>query len=104
MSRSRLMPGKTMTADFMGGYPADLDAVVLDHGVCEQLLRRVPEPGLGTGAVAVGDLDVEHLALAHAGDAGDAERFERALDRLALRIENAGLECDCDAGLHRAPR
>ena len=67
-----------------------------------QLLRGVLEPGFGIGTIAVGDLDVEYLALAHARDPGDAERLERALDRLALGIENAGFECDGDAGLHRA--
>ncbi len=35
------------------------------------------------------DLDVEHLALPHAGHARDPERLQRPLDRLALRIENA---------------
>src|SRR5271154_6262812 len=75
MSRSRLMPGKTTTADFIGRCSCDLDAVVLDPGVREQLLRRLLEPDFGCGAVAVGDLDVEHLALADAGDAVDTERF-----------------------------
>ena len=56
--------------------------------------------GLGPGPVAAVDLDVEHLALAHAGDAGDAERLQRALDRLALRVEDAGLQGDGDAGFH----
>src|ERR1700750_2396263 len=78
----------------------DLDAVILDHRVGEQLLGRRLEGRLGFGLVGAGELDVEHLALAHTGDAADAERFERALDRLALRIEDAGLEGDGDARFH----
>ncbi len=46
-------------------------------------------------------LDVEHLALPHARDARDAERLQRALDRLPLRIEHAILQRDSDAGFHR---
>src|SRR6516164_6033607 len=61
-----------------------------------------PAPsGIAPPAIASLDLDVEDLALAHARDAGDAERFERAFDRLALGIEDAGFEGDGDAGLHR---
>src|SRR3977135_1058970 len=78
----------------------DLDAVILDHRVGEQLLGRLLEGGFGAALVRARDLDVEHLALAYARDAADAERFERALDRLALRIEDAGLEGDGDARFH----
>src|SRR5258706_16459489 len=77
-----------------------LDAIILDHRVGEQLLGRLLEGGFGFCLVGARDLDVEHLALTHAGDAADAERFERALDRLALRIEDAGLEGDGDARFH----
>src|SRR5258705_3728895 len=77
-----------------------LDAIILDHRVGEQLLGRLLEGGFGAALVRTHDLDVEHLALAHAGDAADAKRFERALDRLALRIEDAGLEGDGDARFH----
>src|SRR5690606_34097488 len=51
--------------------------------------------------VAAGKLDVEHLALPDAGDAIDAERLQRALDGLALRIEDAGFQRDGDARFHR---
>src|SRR5690348_4196167 len=71
ISRSRLMPGKTTTADFMSGaVPGSsqhLDAVVLDHRVGEEFLRRLFECCFGAGPVGAVDLDVEHLALAHAG-------------------------------------
>src|SRR3977135_1414411 len=78
----------------------DLDAIILDHRVGEQLLGRLLEGGFGAALVRGRDLDVEHLAMPHAGDADDAERLERALDRLALRIEDAGLEGDGDARFH----
>ena len=46
------------------------------------------------------ELDVEHLALADAGDAIDAERFQRAFDGLALRIEDAGFQRNGDTRFH----
>src|SRR5262245_6212673 len=77
-----------------------LDLVVLDQGIREQLVGRLLERCFRLLAVAAFELDVEHLALAHAGDAVHAERLEGTLDRLALRIENAGFERDGDASLH----
>src|SRR5262245_59867862 len=104
MSRSRLMPGKTTTADFIATdmltFSADFDAVILDHGIGEELLGGTFKRRLGTGAVAALDLDIEDLALAHAGDPADPKRAQRAFNGFALRIENAGLERDGDAGLH----
>src|SRR5262245_18468389 len=81
----------------------DLDMIILDHGVREKFLSRLPERGLGAGAVVAVKLDIEHLALAHAGDAADAQRLQRALDGLALRIEDARLERHGDARLHVGP-
>src|SRR5262249_27326909 len=78
-----------------------LDLIVLDQRIGEELVGRLLERGLRRFAIASLDLDVEDLALAHARNAGDAERFERAFDRLALGIEDAGFEGDGDAGLHR---
>src|SRR5262249_27010938 len=87
MSRSRLMPGKTMTAAFTGFQPSfisadELHIIVFDHGVRQQLFGGFPEPRFGAGPVAAIDLDVEDFALAHARDAVDAKRFQRSLDRL----------------------
>src|SRR5207244_528136 len=102
MSRSRLMPGKTTTAAFMASASSQhLDLIVLDDDVGEELVGRLLERRLGARSVDAVELDVEHLALAHAGDAGNAERLERAFDRLALGVEHARLEGDGDAGFHR---
>src|SRR5262245_34620926 len=80
-----------------------VNSIVLDPGVGEELVGGLLQRGLGFLAAASLDLDVEHLALAHAGHAGDAERFERTLDRLALGIEDAGFERDGDARFHAIP-
>src|SRR6202166_4384080 len=105
MSRSRLMPGKTRTADFIKiserpSSSGDLDAVVLDHGVGQKLFGRCLERRLGAGAIGAFDLDIEYLALADAGDPAHTERSQRAFNGLALRIEDAGFQRDGDAGFH----
>src|ERR1700694_4187217 len=61
---------------------AHLDAVTLDDGIGQELLGRFLEGALGAPDVLVLELDVEHLALPHAGDPGDFPRLERAFDRL----------------------
>src|SRR4029078_8130610 len=106
MSRSRLIPGKTTTADFIISalralpLPQHLDAVVLDHRVGQQFLGGVFQRRLGACPVGAIDLDIEHLALADAGHPADTKRLQSTLDRLALRIENTGFQGDGDAGLH----
>src|SRR5213078_2124248 len=80
----------------------DLDRIVLDHHVGQQPFSGVLEGGFRFGLVDIVDFDVEHLALTHAGNAGDAERFQGALDRLALRIEDTGFESDGDSSFHAA--
>src|ERR1700746_334482 len=93
MSRSRLMPGKTTTAAFMPPSSSQhLDLIVLDDDVGEELVGRLFQHRLGARLIDTVDLDVEYLALPHARDAGDAERLERAFDRLALGVEHARLE------------
>src|SRR5829696_2785550 len=109
MSRSRLMPGKTTTADFISTIwiePPEaassshhLDAVILDHGIGEELVGGFLQSRFRPRLVAALDLDVEDLALADAGNPADAERAQRALDRLALRIKNARLQGDGDTRL-----
>src|SRR5580698_8107228 len=68
MSRSRLIPGKTTTADFISipdrpdrpSSTADVDPVILDDGIGEQLFGGVFQRRLGAGAIAALDLDVEN--------------------------------------------
>src|ERR1700733_9673655 len=94
ISRSRLIPGKCSTADFIA-RPIGLrssghfDAIILDHRICQQFLGRVFERRFGAGAIGALNVDLEDLALTHAGNTAHAERAERPLDRLALRIEDA---------------
>ena len=73
--------------------PAGTDLVVIPGGFSYGDYLRC-------GAIGARQLDVEHLALAHAGDAIDAERFQRAFNGLALWIENAGLQRNGDARFH----
>ena len=83
-----------------GFHPSHVHLVILDHGIGQQLVGGLLEQRLGLGLVAALDLDVEHLALAHAGHALQAKRAQRAFDGLALRVENAGFQGDGDAGFH----
>jgi hypothetical protein len=93
-----------MTADFIGAEALSLSGhfnpVILDHGIGEQFFGRVLKRSLRAGAVGALDFDVEDLALAHASDARDAKRPQRAFDRLALWVQNAGFHRDDDAGFH----
>src|SRR5215218_7402799 len=83
------------------GRPSgQLDAIVLDHRVGEEPLAGVLQRALGLALVGGIELDVEDLALAHAGDALDAERPQGSLDRLPLRVEDAGFQGDGDARFH----
>src|SRR3954452_10566795 len=100
ISRSRLIPGKTRTADFIDCSLEKLDPVILDDGVGQQLVGGGFEGRLRLGLVGAGKFDVEHLALTHAGDAVNAERFQRAFDGLALWIENAGFQRNGNACFH----
>src|SRR6187200_2634756 len=99
MSRSRLRPGRRTTADFMAGLSGECYGIILDHRIRQQLLAHGFQVGFSLGLVGAVQHHVEDLALAHRADAGKAERAERALDCLALRVEHAGLESNGYAGL-----
>src|SRR5215207_2930506 len=96
--------GEEREDGFHGGSPGrpsgQLDAIVLDHRVGEEPLAGVLQRALGLALVGGIELDVEDLALAHAGDALDAKRPQGSLDRLPLRVEDAGFEGDGDARFH----
>src|SRR5215469_17844822 len=104
MSRSRLMPGKTTTADFIAASKlcssVHFDPVILDHGIRQKLLGGAFERRLGAGPIGAFNFNIEDLALADASDPTDPKRAQCAFDGLALRIKNAGLERDGDARLH----
>src|SRR3954451_12382220 len=100
MSRSRLMPGKTTTADFISTIWIEppqaassshhLDAIILDHGISQELVGSFLQSRFRARLVSDFELDVEDLALADAGHAIDAEGAQRSLDGLTLRIKDAG--------------
>src|SRR5207248_11346089 len=102
MSRSRLIPGKTTTADFIvAGTPssAQFDPITLDHGIGQKLLGSASERRLGAGAMGAFDLNVKDFTLPHAGHPPDPERAPLALDGFVFRIENSGLERNGEWGL-----
>ena len=70
-----------------------LDLEVLDQRVGEQLLAELGEP------LGVLGLELDHAPDPHVLDALEAERRQRPLDRLALRVEDALLGPDQDPGL-----
>src|SRR5690606_149175 len=103
MSRSRLRPGRRMTADFMAAASllgsGDGDGIIFNHGVGEQLLAHGFQLCFGLGLVRAFQFQIEHLALTGRIDAVETEAAERADDGLALRVENAVFQCNGDACL-----
>src|SRR5947209_4999064 len=75
------------------------DLVRLDERVREQLLAHALNLSAGARLVVGGHLEVDDLADPCAGD-GEAEMLESALDRFALRVEDARLRPHEDSGLH----
>src|SRR5688572_10316117 len=97
-SRSQLEPGKTRTALFMsGGLPLDLE--ILDHRIGQQLAAHFGDLVV---AGVLGEVELDQLAGADVLDPAEAEAFQRMVDRLALRVEDAGLEGDEHARFHGA--
>ena len=74
----------------------ELISVILDDCVCEKLFTHALHFGARAGRIAFGDFDLDILALTDTINRAEAERMQRALDRLALRIEHAGLRRDGD--------
>ena len=65
----------------------------LDNRICQQLGGELTDP-LGTGRLA--ELDLEPLALAHAGDLAETQPSASARDGLALRVVDLGLQHHVD--------
>ena len=61
--------------------------------------QRILDPQGDAVESALGHLEVDDLADPCAGD-GEAEMLERALNRFALRVEDARLRPHEDSGLH----
>src|SRR6185312_1957042 len=86
------------------GLPSalEIDLVALDHRVGEELLTHRLDGGAGAVGIALGEIEVDHLALAHLIDAAESQGAQRMRDGLALGIEHALLQHDMNARLHRA--
>src|SRR5690606_33321108 len=65
----------------------------------QKLVAHRLEIGLDLLAVAAVEFEVEHLALADMPDAVDSEACKSAFDCLALRVQNAVLQCNRHAFL-----
>jgi hypothetical protein len=72
-----------------------LDLVVLDQGIGEQLLAELAE------LLRIVGLELDHPPDVDVADALEAERRQRPLDRLALRVEDALLRADQDSRLQK---
>src|SRR4029453_5178893 len=79
----------------------ELDLVTLDQRVGEELLAHPLDLGARRDCVVGLDLQVDYASDAGLGD-GEAELPQRALDGLALRIENPGLGANEDRRFHRS--
>src|SRR5262249_3977245 len=76
-----------------------LDLVALDQRVRKELLAHPLELGAGVALIGSGDLALDDATDAGAGHR-EAEVLERALDGLALRIEDAVLRANENRGFH----
>jgi len=81
----------------------DLDRVALDDRVREQLLAHFPDALLGFCLrQPVCELKLDRLAATYIADLGEAETAQRIANRLALRIQDAGLQADMDFRSNRS--
>ncbi len=79
----------------------DLDPVFLDDRVGQDLMSDGLDLFVSfLAGDAIGNGNVEDLALAHIGDGAMAEPAECGADRLALRVEDRGFEGNEDASFH----
>mgnify|MGYP002651756774 CR=1 FL=1 len=72
---------------------------MLDDEYHHRLSAALATEALTVGDV-VGDIELDQAACADIFDPGEAQAFERMVDRAALRIEHAVLEADVDADFH----
>src|SRR5262249_21776337 len=77
---------------------AYLHREILDHGVDQEPRAHLADASAGgVGAFAV-EIEVDHFPHPHIAHLGEAQAFERALDRGAFRIQDALLEPDQHSG------
>src|SRR5581483_9947497 len=80
----------------------DLDPVLFDDGVGEDVVgNRFDVLLCLVAGDAVGDGDIEILALTDGGDTMIAESVQRGTDGLTLRIKDRGFQRNEDARFHR---
>ncbi len=77
------------------------DAVIFNHGIGEKFLASGFDDNVRAFRRHALEGHFYQLADTHVCDALEAERAERMLNGLSLRIENAGLESDVDFGFQR---
>src|SRR5262245_58953374 len=86
-----------MTANFTS---LDLDAVALNHRVCEQFVGDLGRQRFRFRGLGGRQIELEVFALPHVIDAVVAERVQRVGDGPALGVEHGRLERDKDARAH----
>src|SRR5258706_1276631 len=75
--------------------------VIFNHGITQQLVRRVVQGFLRRRPVRAGrEVNLDVFADVDAGDAGVAHVFEGGLNGFALGIKDGFLGCDDDFGFH----
>ena len=82
---------------------ADLEPVVLDHAVGEQLAGTCRRGARSPASASPSISQLEVLPKPHVARPREAERVQRALDRLAGRIEDPGLRGHVDLRSHASP-
>src|SRR6185503_8285202 len=88
-----------MRETWQSGVFEPLDPEILDDRVGEQFPAHFLDIGI---ARAVGQVQFDELAGANVVHARKAQALQRVMDRLALRVEDAGLESDEDARFHES--
>ena len=75
---------------------------ILDHGVCQELFGHLSQLGFDfiAGGAILFQRNAEQLSHPNIFHARESERSQRMFDCFALRVENPGLQLDCDGGFH----
>src|SRR3970282_505552 len=79
------------------------DPVVVNHGIREQLPAHVLDDGLCLLPGALREVNLEHLDRSDAPDGRETEKLESFQDVVTLRVRDALLKVNLDAGPHDRP-